>query len=50
MRLANLAETDVPIGPRIDGGPPADRVYLPMPKRPLPRVPNHLNLSSPALA
>jgi serine/threonine protein kinase len=46
MRLANLAETDVPIGPRIDGGIPADRVYLPMPKRPLPRVPNHLNLDT----
>jgi serine/threonine protein kinase len=46
MRLANLAETDVPVGPRLDGGIPTDRVYRPMPKRPLPRVPNHLNLDT----
>lgn len=46
IRMANLAETDVPIGPRIDSGIPTDRVYKPMPKRPLPRVPNHLNLDT----
>ena len=46
MRMANLAETDVPIGPRNDGGVPTDRAYVPMPKRPLPRVPNRLDLDT----
>lgn len=46
MRISNLAETDVSRSPRIDSGAPTDRVYRPMPKRPLPRVPNRLNLDT----
>jgi hypothetical protein len=47
LRASHLAETDVPLGRTgIDGGAAADRVYVPMPKRPLPRVPNHLNLDT----
>lgn len=46
MKISNLAETDVSRSPMIDGSVPTDRVYRPMPKRPLPRVPNRLNLDT----
>lgn len=47
LRMAHLAETDIPIRPAgIDAGLASGRVYVPMPKRALPRVPNHLNLDT----
>jgi hypothetical protein len=45
-RRLSSAETDVAPRPAIDGGVPSGRSYRPMPKRPLPRVPGHLNIDT----
>lgn len=45
-----ILEVEIPGGelaqPSVDSGPPTDRVYVPSPRRKLPRVPSHLDLDT----